>query len=82
MVLGSILLESIPLLLRVGIGTTDTLITVISWTSHLIYNKVYKNKPENLNDQQIKNLVYQVELLTYEIKSIKDEEYYDKVIEF
>tara|TARA_B100000900_G_C20183406_1_gene554859 strand:+ start:348 stop:605 length:258 start_codon:yes stop_codon:yes gene_type:complete len=85
MVLGSILLESIPLVLKLGIGTTETVITVISWSSKLIYNQVINNKKEDLsalNERRITDLNNQIETLTYEIQSMKDDDYDEKVIEF
>ena len=85
MVLGSIFLESIPMVLKLGIGTTETVITVISWSSKLIYNQVISNKKDeesSLNEKRMKRLNSQVELLTYEIQSMKDDDYDDKVIEF
>lgn len=85
MVLGSILLESIPLVLKLGIGTTETVITVISWSSKLIYNQLISNKKEDLsalNDRRISNLNNQIETLTYEIQSMKNDDYDEKVIEF
>ena len=85
MVLGSILLESIPLVLKLGIGTTETVITVISWSSKLIYNQVLSSKKEDLsalNERRITDLNNQIETLTYEIQSMKDDDYDEKVIEF
>ncbi len=85
MVLGSILLESIPLVLKLGIGTTETVITVISWSSKLIYNQVVSSKKEDLsalNERRITDLNNQIETLTYEIQSMKDDDYDEKVIEF
>jgi hypothetical protein len=85
MVLGSIFLESIPIVLKLGIGTTETVITVISWSSKLIYNQVISNKKDeesSLNEQRMKRLNSQIELLTYEIQSMKDDDYDDKVVEF